>query len=137
MAGQTLTLKLDTKRMDQMAAKLGTNTDRLLAAIAMNIEAEVKTSMKPGSWRQYKRTKSGRMHSSAAPGSPPAPDTGALKNSITTTRKKPGLYWVQDGVEYGIYLELGTTRMAARPFMRPAVFKAQRGFEQRWQELFK
>ena len=37
--------------------------------------------------------------------------------------------WVHDGVEYGIYQELGTSQMGAQPFMRPAVEANRRGFE--------
>jgi hypothetical protein len=133
---QTGTVRLDTRRLDQMSAHLDMNRDRLLGAIAHDVEGDVKTSMGPGTGRAYKRTKSGRVHRSSVPGQPPAPDTGALKGSISTVKKKPGLYWVQDGVDYGIHLELGTIHMAARPFMRPAVFKAQRNFNKHWEGLF-
>ena len=48
-------------------------------------------------------------------------DTGALKGSLHTEKKQAGLYWVADGVEYGIYQELGTSKMASQPFLVPAV----------------
>lgn len=47
-------------------------------------------------------------------------DTGALKNSIHTEPRGKWIYWVADGMEYGIYVELGTSRMAAQPFFAPA-----------------
>lgn len=37
--------------------------------------------------------------------------------------------WVHDGVEYGIYQEMGTHKMAAQPFMRPSIEANRRGFE--------
>jgi HK97 gp10 family phage protein len=86
---------LDTKRLDELAAKLGTNTDGALKAIAFQVEGIAKTL---------------------------APvDTGALRNSLETEKIQEGLYQVHDGVEYGIYQELGTYKMAAHPFLIPAV----------------
>ena len=42
-------------------------------------------------------------------------------------------YIVQDGVEYVIFQELGTSRAAAQPFLVPAV----EAFTQRYQDAFK
>lgn len=36
---------------------------------------------------------------------------------------------VADGVEYGVYQELGTVKMSAQPFMRPAVEAVRSGFD--------
>lgn len=52
--------------------------------------------------------------------------TGRLKKSITkeTTKKSPVMVTVDVGPGkggfYGLFLEFGTRKMAARPFMRPA-----------------
>lgn len=67
-------------------------------------------------------------HHPSLPGNPPAPDTGNLRNSIRyevhgqdskevygivgTTQKDPN---------YGEYLEYGTTKIAPRPWLRPAM----------------
>lgn len=50
-------------------------------------------------------------------------DTGALKNSIEAVPTSDPLTWVvQDGVFYGIFLELGTARgVSARHFLGGAV----------------
>jgi len=50
-------------------------------------------------------------------------DTGALRNSILSESGMTGelQYTVQDGVEYGQFVELGTSRMAAQPFLVPAI----------------
>jgi HK97 gp10 family phage protein len=63
-------------------------------------------------------------------------DTGALQNSIRASMQSDLLWWVGDGVEYGIYQELGTSRMAAHPFMRPAVEMVQREYTGMWVALF-
>lgn len=49
-------------------------------------------------------------------------DTSTLRNSILAESGMEGNnFIIQDGVEYGIYQELGTSRIAARPFLTPAV----------------
>lgn len=60
---------------------------------------------------------------------------GALRNSITSESKMTGdmTFTVSDGVTYGIYQEFGTSKMRARPFMRPAI----EAWKQRFQDAFK
>ena len=48
-------------------------------------------------------------------------DTGRLRNSITyETRTLQKEVYIGSNVEYAPYVELGTSRMAARPYLRPA-----------------
>jgi HK97 gp10 family phage protein len=102
--------KLDTRMLDAIAAKLDMNTDKVLQSVAFQVEAEAKIR---------------------------APvDTGALKNSIHTERKKAGLYWVADSVIYGIFQEFGTHRMSAHPFMVPAVEKVRGYLDDLFKRLF-
>lgn len=83
---------------------------------AATIEAEslVKQELsKPGMGRQYGR------HTASAPGDPPAPDTGRLRNSVQTeVFRGPSdvVGQVSINTEYAAFLELGTERMAPRPF---------------------
>lgn len=46
-------------------------------------------------------------------------DTGRLRNSITHMRINNDAY-IGTNVEYGKYVELGTSRQKAQPFLRPA-----------------
>jgi HK97 gp10 family phage protein len=67
-----------------------------------------------------------RRHQASAPGEPPAPDTGRLIGSITTTYDQKNLTGkVVVGAQYGLYLEFGTQRMEPRPFLRPALANMQ------------
>lgn len=66
-----------------------------------------------------------KVHRASAAGEAPAIDTGNLANSIQTRKTGQGSAVVEVGAEYGLPLELGTRKMAARPFMRPA---ADRGW---------
>lgn len=47
-------------------------------------------------------------------------DTGALLNSVRAERIGPMAWRVVVGAEYGIYHELGTRFLPARPFLFPA-----------------
>lgn len=48
-------------------------------------------------------------------------DTGALRASIQAVQASGPLHWqVRVGVEYGIYVEMGTRHMAAQPYLGPA-----------------
>lgn len=48
-------------------------------------------------------------------------DTGTLRASIQATRVGVAHWRVVVGADYGLYVEYGTYRMAARPFLRPAL----------------
>jgi HK97 gp10 family phage protein len=54
--------------------------------------------------------------------------TGNLKNSIQTETKGDLNADVRVGAEYGIYVEYGTRKMSARPFLRPAAEKVKDEF---------
>lgn len=64
----------------------------------------------------------GVTHQASAPGEPPASDTGRLVGSIRTEYDAEGLQGtVVASTNYAFKLEFGTPRIAARPFMRPAL----------------
>ncbi len=64
--------------------------------------------------------------SPSAAGDPPGVDTGALRASMHWDKTGAFERTISDGVEYGLYLEEGTERIAARPFMTPAFADAQK-----------
>ena len=47
-------------------------------------------------------------------------DTGNLRNSITHQQVSENTEVIGTNVEYAPYVELGTVRMKARPYLRPA-----------------
>ena len=47
-------------------------------------------------------------------------DTGRLRNSITHQSDGKESVYIGTDVEYGPYVELGTHKQAAQPFLRPA-----------------
>jgi len=56
-------------------------------------------------------------------------DTGALKASIKARAVDQLTSEVVVGQSYGLFQEFGTVRMAARPFLRPAVEEVGPAFE--------
>jgi HK97 gp10 family phage protein len=66
-------------------------------------------------------------------------DTGRLRNSITASSKMidDSTYRIQDGVHYGIFQELGTSKMAAQPFLIPALEMWRDKFLAAFSQVFK
>lgn len=63
---------------------------------------------------------SGAGHVPSKPGEPPNQDTGVLANNIETVQVGPTTVHVSSNAPYSAALEFGTSKMEARPFMRPA-----------------
>lgn len=69
------------------------------------------------SGRTYKRGKKG-FHVASAPGEFPASDSGALVRDISLERFADSVTVGSRKEPHGYYLEFGTSRMAARPWLR-------------------
>ena len=70
----------------------------------------------------YEKYNPRRTHQASAAGQPPATDTGFLVNNIFTNIDADGLgASVESRAAYSSFLEFGTSKMAARPFMQPAL----------------
>lgn len=103
--------------------------EKALYASAKKVESDAKRSILDGNktGRVYKR--GNVTHRASAPGEAPASDTGRLVNSFFTglNRVTGGLSsFIVAGrgtVKYASMLEFGTTKMAPRPFMVPALEK--------------
>lgn len=111
----SVTIKLDTRELDRIARGLNTNTRKVIEGLAFEVEAGAKQL---------------------------APvDTGAMRASIFTEIEQEGPVVARVGpsVEYAPYVELGTWKMGARPFLVPALqtvaWKLNNGIT--WQELFR
>lgn len=86
------------------------------------IEVEAELSITRGSI-------SGKGHVASAPGEPPNRDTGVLDGNIETTRTGPLTVEVSSNAPHAAALELGTSKMAERPYMRPAAQKKRKEVE--------
>lgn len=117
-----------TTKIPQIAAELRAKAAVLVQVTAFEIQADAMESMTGG--------RSGRWygnHRASAPGEAPAMDSGLLANTIGVS-SVPGVdndlaAMVVANADYAPHLEFGTSRMAPRPFLRPAFERARDGFE--------
>jgi HK97 gp10 family phage protein len=92
--------------------------NRAMKVGAMELSDAIKKRINHESnGRKYKRR--GVVHIASERGHPPNTDTGYLRRSVTWTRKQDWVFYVIVGARYASWLENGTTKMAARPFVRP------------------
>ena len=107
-----------------LSADVKDEIGKAVMKLALELEAEIKCQMAEGkSGRIYER--GGSTHQASAPGEAPAIDTGAYVNSIQTTETKDGAE-VGTNMEYGPFLEFGTSRIAKRPHFTPAAERIER-----------
>lgn len=116
----------------------------------------VKTSKamimeKPKHGRLYRLKKNGRyvLHRASAPGEAPANFTGALKRSVDFTVSGadkmifgsrlyfPDRKGMPSGVKYGGYLELGTKKIAPRPYLESSIKKNYRNIQTHFEKHLK
>lgn len=55
-------------------------------------------------------------------------DTGRLRSSIASEERTPLLFEVGTNVEYAAPVEFGTSKMAAQPYLEPAIESARVAF---------
>ena len=123
-----LKVSVEVPNLAALTPMVQSKVEEALAATAHSVEFDIKAAMaEPKTGRLYRRGKRGKIiHQASAPGEAPAIDTTALAASIQTAKLSPLCYEVAaKGAEYAIHLEYGTHKMAARPFMRPALERAK------------
>ena len=80
------------------------------------------TSIQQGVKSGVTYSRGGKTSRRSAAGEPPATDTGFLVNNIALKIDTDGLgVSVESRADYSLALEFGTSKMAARPFMQPAL----------------
>jgi hypothetical protein len=102
--------ELDDRKLRKLIRDLPKQGDKFLRSKAQEIVDDIKLSFGT---------------SPSSPGEPPGVDTGALRASMRFSKIRQLHYRVSDGVDYGIYLEVGTSTIAPRPFVAP-VFEQHR-----------
>lgn len=123
-------VRLDTTGMDRILATEPRKVQSWLRGFTADLNSQIMLSFgtsPPG--RTYSRGQ-GRVHVASSPGYPPNVDSASLRNSMHWEQTGPLETTIYVGVEHGEWLEFGTSRIAPRPFMRPAFEDAQRRIEQ-------
>lgn len=124
-------LKEVVNKFTAMGGRADREAQKALEAAALIVRNDAVRSIQKGpkTGRIYVRgtSKKGRrkkiMHQASAPGQAPATDTGSLASNVTfygRPGRRPAAY-VEAEMHYSRDLEYGTRKMAARPFMRPAL----------------
>lgn len=108
-------IRLDLGVLDDIRRTLTPKAENILDAGARKIEAR---------WKGY-ATEKGVV------------DTGAYRSSVhVEPDHKPLERTITDGVEYGIYQELGHHNVPARPCATPAFEDERRPLQDAWWQLF-
>jgi len=100
---------VDKRKLDALAVKFPNGVAGVIQKICQDTEADIKTNF--------------NAVSPAPPGETPGVVTGNLKNSVLSEpdASNDQTWWLRIGAEYGAALEYGTMKMAARPFLLPAL----------------
>jgi HK97 gp10 family phage protein len=111
------------RELRRLSGDLREEAGKAVLATAVEMRADIVKSIQrgPASGITYEKYKPRRTHTASAPGQPPMSDTARLANSITFDRLGDLTASVGSELNYAPWLEYGTSRMAARPFFRPAV----------------
>lgn len=134
-------IKLDTTKLDAIAAGLDINRKQVCKTIAFKVEAQAKQLAPKDTTALansiYTVTQSEDNYSTAA-------SAAASKNKKIITEAHPQptgniIAHVGPCVNYAAYLEFGTSKMIAQPYLGPAVEWHWREINspRPWQELFK
>jgi HK97 gp10 family phage protein len=109
---QNITVRIDRRRLTALLNGTGPRAKAVLDKTARDVEAGAKQRCPV--------------------------DTGALRNSIHV--EPPSDLFkrtIADGMEYGIYVEMGARGRPPKPFMAPALENVRRAFAQAWEALFR
>lgn len=113
---------------------------RAIALSALDVATDARRSIQRGgrSGAPYVRYNPRRAGVASAPGEPPKTDTGRLVGSIFADVLESGLEAeVGTGIKYGKFLEFGTTRMRARPWLMPAFERQKPRIRKRLEQEFR
>lgn len=115
-------------KLPQLAKAFPLEVALIVMETAQAVAAEAQASMRlPKTGVFYRVSRTGAKHQASAPGEAPAIDTEALVDSIGVRRVNKTHAIVYTNQEYAAALEFGRRdgKMAARPFLRPAIRKVR------------
>ncbi len=124
-------LKRKVKRMPREVTK---GIRVAVAQSLFQVQGDVQRLIQRGtrSGKIYQKYKPRREHRASAPGEPPKTDTGRLVSEIKVDIDGDGLGGaVGTNLNYGEWLEFGTTQMAARPWLGPTFRRLEAGIKRR------
>jgi HK97 gp10 family phage protein len=124
--------KIQIKLNKAELTKIINQAENLVYDGSVYMAEEMKKSISSGA-------KSGKKygnHTSSAPGQSPANWTGKLLKSIKVQKSK-GMAFVYVTAKYAEFLEFGTSKMRARPFIIPAFIKTKKMIQDKLKRIAK
>ena len=124
---QVKNLNVALKKFDTLKKDLETPFREVIAGGAQLIRGQAIRSIQTGpkSGRIYEKYNPRRTHRASAPGQAPASDTGNLVSQIRVREENKDLIKVESNALYSSFLEFGTSKMLARPFLFPATERSR------------
>ena len=121
-------LKKVLSQLENLDKQLEPDFQEIVKGGAQLIRGEAIKSIQTGakSGVMYQMYNPRREHRASAPGQAPASDTGNLVSKIIVRQKSQDVTSVESNANYSAYLEYGTSKMEARPFMLPAFEKSKK-----------
>ena len=121
-------MKLALSQLDRLAKDMELPFQEVVKGGGQLIRGEAIKSIQTGakSGVMYQMYNPRREHRASAPGQAPASDTGNLVSKITVKQKSLNVVHVESNADYSAFLEYGTSKMEARPFMFPAFEKSKK-----------
>ena len=121
-------MKLALSQLDRLAKDMELPFQEVVKGGGQLIRGEAIKSIQTGakSGVMYQKYNPRREHRASAPGQAPASDTGNLVSKIIVKQKSSDVTNVESNANYSAFLEYGTSKMEARPFMFPAFEKSKK-----------
>ena len=121
-------LKKVLSQLENLDKQLEPDFQEIVKGGAQLIRGEAIKSIQTGakSGIVYQMYNPRREHRASAPGQAPASDTGNLVSKIVVKQKDANVTNVESNANYSAFLEYGTSKMEARPFMLPAFEKSKK-----------
>lgn len=122
-----MTIRTHTKRINKSRVVLNKYKSTVEAIITKGANDVRNTAVKSintqsGGGVTYQKYNPDRVHTASAPNTPPNTDTGYLVSNIHVVIDGDKLgASVESRADYSEALEFGTSKMAPRPFMQPAL----------------
>ncbi len=133
----TANVRLDTRVLDKITAELSKKRNKLIRETAFRIERTAKpmTALKFGALRSSGYTKTDQGSTYAAGVAEASGKRPGVQFTDEPQVETPGNAIVGFSVEYALFQELGTSKMAAHPFLVPALESERPEFDRKWKEL--
>lgn len=113
------------RKLNKLGFKMMAAIDAGVFITAQDIRTDaIKSIQNQSTGRSVQRSRQGGgtyTHMASNTGQAPNTDTGKLVASIAVEKEKEANYLVGSNLEYAAFLEFGTSKMGARPWLEPAM----------------